>query len=566
MRSKLAKFILKVLSFGVTSDLNLFSSNRIKILNVTSLVFGLISFFYGLLFISQNLEGLGFFAIFCGLTFWSFLLFNKIGAAEDVKLVFFAVFYMNVYVYSTIIGERASIHYWLITTALISYVIFDIKDKRLPLTLLPGPILLTTLKVTQFSWTFFSKAPISPESQDYISIFMLPFAVMTGLGVLFFQLINYNKIEKNQQNIINKMNFLISSLDDIIFVISSDLKFKEVWCRDDSKLMLPRDQLLGRSCASILSPELWTVMSYALEDAKDKKIAVEVEYTTMSGAEKHWRLRVQPEIDADFNVESYAAKITDISEQYKLRKENDAQQIQILKSAKMSSLGEMAAGIAHEINNPLSIIYGKVDLLLGRLAKGNLDNEILKKDLNKIFNTADRISKIVKGLRLFSRPAENDPFRPENLDQIIGETIELFKEIVKHDSLTISSECNQDVFIDCRGSEISQVLMNLISNSSDAIASFEEKWIKIKVASGVDSVKIYVTDSGKGISPEVVNKMMEPFFSTKETGKGTGLGLSISKGIIEAHMGSLEYDFSSKNTRLIITLPGSRAVPIKNAA
>lgn len=109
--------------------------------------------------------------------------------------------------------------------------------------------------------------------------------------------------------------------------------------------------------------------------------------------------------------------------------------------------------------------------------------------------------------------------------------------------------------IEVRPTQISQVLLNLLSNAIDAVEKSNEKWIELRGFTRDHSVFITVTDSGKGIPPVVASRLMEPFFTTKEVGKGTGLGLSISKRIIEEYRGQLYYDTSSPQTRFVIELP-----------
>ena len=227
----------------------------------------------------------------------------------------------------------------------------------------------------------------------------------------------------------------------------------------------------------------------------------------------------------------------------------------LITSAKMASLGEMASGVAHEINNPLTIIQGKAAHIKRLIQNGEFDLDKINDALTKIENTTTRIAKIISGLQSFSRNSVGDPKTSFKVSQIIEESLELCKEKFENLSINLQVDCSIDSSIDCRPSQISQVLMNLISNSMDAISTLADKWVSVEVTNQGDKVRIVVTDSGQGISKEVADKIMQPFFTTKEVGKGTGLGLSISKGIIEEHHGQFTYDASSKNTRFILELP-----------
>lgn len=233
-------------------------------------------------------------------------------------------------------------------------------------------------------------------------------------------------------------------------------------------------------------------------------------------------------------------------------KELDQSKMQLIESSKMASLGEMASGMAHEINNPLTIIQGKIQVIMMILNEHKISDEAIFNELNKIKSTANRIEKIVKGLRNFSRAANQDPFELTPLRDIISETLDLCSEKMKAEGIRFTLHEIPPVSIRCRPTEISQVLINLLNNSRDAIHEREVKWIDVDFRTMNDKIRIIITDSGESIPEEIAQKMMEPFFTTKEVGKGTGLGLSISKGIVNIHNGDLWLDRESRHTRFII--------------
>ncbi|MGZ3694428.1 MAG: sensor histidine kinase [Bdellovibrionota bacterium] len=228
-------------------------------------------------------------------------------------------------------------------------------------------------------------------------------------------------------------------------------------------------------------------------------------------------------------------------------------------SAKLSALGEMAGGIAHEINNPLAIIQMWALHLREMQKKGAIKPELLTEACEVTERTTYRIAAIIRGLRTFARDARGDPFVQEPLAKTIGETLGICRERFQHRGIRLEvAEPDSKLLIDCRSTEISQVLLNLLNNAVDAVADLPNPWVRIEATEIEDSVEVSVTDSGRGISREIADKLMQPFFTTKEVGRGTGLGLSISKGIIESHHGKLWYDSSSKNTRFVFSLPKSQ--------
>lgn len=225
-----------------------------------------------------------------------------------------------------------------------------------------------------------------------------------------------------------------------------------------------------------------------------------------------------------------------------------------LQSSKMASLGEMAGGVAHEINNPVGIIHGKASQLLRLVQTEKLTQEIAAEQLEKIIAMSNRIAKIVKGLRSFSRNADNDPIVPVELKTLFENVLSLCAERFKAHDITLEISV-PELLLDCRAVQLEQVILNLLNNAHDAVVQLSEKWVHIEFKILGKLLEISVTDSGLGIPPHVVEKLMQPFFTTKEVGKGTGLGLSISKGIVEDHRGRLFYDSSCSNTRFVVELP-----------
>ena len=235
-------------------------------------------------------------------------------------------------------------------------------------------------------------------------------------------------------------------------------------------------------------------------------------------------------------------------------KELELSKMQLIQSSKMASLGEMASGMAHEINNPLTIILGKISVIRVMLDDMEIHQPQLVEEIQKIKTTTERIGKIVKGLKTFSRSSDNDPFEIVALDKIIAETLDLCAERFKVSGIEINIDKIPEIFVICRPGQISQVLLNLFNNTFDAVDSLKEKWIHLSFKVKNQTILIFVTDSGKGIPSIVADKIMDPFYTTKDVKKGTGLGLSIAKGIIESHGGQFWFDKDYPNTRFVIEL------------
>jgi len=234
----------------------------------------------------------------------------------------------------------------------------------------------------------------------------------------------------------------------------------------------------------------------------------------------------------------------------------------LVHSYSLAALGEMAASVAHEINNPLMIIQGNCELLALQSEKSKTNTKEMDETFQTINQTVRRISEIITGLRQFANVEDNGEFKTSAVRDIISSPLNLIKEQFSDLGIDIrTDEIPESLKIECNLSRISQVILNLIHNSRDAVGLLSEKWINIDVFDEGSTVLIAVTDSGKGIPKEHQYRMLEPFYTTKEVNEGSGLGLSISKGIIENHNGTLELDTISKNTRFVIRLPKHQPNP-----
>lgn len=240
-------------------------------------------------------------------------------------------------------------------------------------------------------------------------------------------------------------------------------------------------------------------------------------------------------------------------------------QAQLVHSEKMASLGQLAAGIAHELNNPAGFIYGNMDMLRDYLSeiekildaydrvmlpadaallvnslKTKVNYEKLKGDLNSIVSDclegAERIRDVVQNLRLFSRLDEAE-IKQVNVHEGIDSTIRLLSRYYSGGMIKILREYGELPSISCYAGQLNQVWMNLLVNAAQAVG--EEGEVTIATRLDGDWVVVMISDTGAGIPEDQLHKLFEPFFTTKPVGEGTGLGLSISYGIIERHGGTI---------------------------
>jgi signal transduction histidine kinase len=270
--------------------------------------------------------------------------------------------------------------------------------------------------------------------------------------------------------------------------------------------------------------------------------------------DKFIRVTTIPELDENKNIYRFMEIIEDITD----RKRAEAEAV---RASHLAALGELAAGVAHEINNPINGIINYSQMLLNKNSEGSMEYDITR----RIIKEGDRIANIVRNLLSFARDNIGDRM-PANMVEIISETLGLTEIQLRKDGIILVLNIPRTlpvVFV--QPQQIEQVFLNIISNARYALNSkyegtHENKMLEILAQEFTDGPQPYIRvifhDSGTGISPGILNKIMNPFFSTKPGGIGTGLGLSISHGIISDHGGRLAVDsVEGKFTKVTVELP-----------
>jgi len=239
-----------------------------------------------------------------------------------------------------------------------------------------------------------------------------------------------------------------------------------------------------------------------------------------------------------------------------LKKQSNQQQI-IVHQASLSSLGELAAGIAHEINQPLQ----NIAFITENLYLENKGNSELENDTKDILDDVDRIRKIIDHIRVFSRDQKDETQKEFNINESIQNAFSLSRHLYEKNRIQIDFDLNENIK-NAWGNpfKYEQVVLNLLTNAKDAFEEKQnldfEKKIKIRSFMNNSNVILEVQDNGIGIENENIEKIFHPFYTSKEIGKGTGLGLSISYGIIKEMNGSIEVTSEPEvGTKFAVSIP-----------
>ena len=219
---------------------------------------------------------------------------------------------------------------------------------------------------------------------------------------------------------------------------------------------------------------------------------------------------------------------------------------------RVSLVGQLASGVAHEINNPLTMISGLLHNMQKNLDLG-FDKDFLLDKISKAAMNTERLAMIVKGLKFLARSDLNSPFEKVYLQELVDTSLEACATKFNSQNVEFTVENPiPEVILECRPHQLSHVLYSLLANAYEAVESVDKKWIKLVFETTDDHFIISVIDSGAGLDEENKNKIMKPFFTTKNKVKNVGLGLSTSKVIVQDHGANLIFDDASADTKFSV--------------
>lgn len=370
-------------------------------------------------------------------------------------------------------------------------------------------------------------------------------------------------IQKKQQlqSTLDRLNLALSTMEMGIWELN-DVQKDLIW--DDRMYTLyglkredfPDSKKLYEAAYASIDTENMDLNVEDLEQAKRNGMEIHARYRVNSKNGPGRYLRVFGRPLQNKTERTYFGVVWDETETMRrelLQKQTEAK---MMASAKMFALGEMSGGVAHEINNPLTVIQARAFQLQQMAENTPIDPAKVIVAAESISKTADKIARIVRSLRSFAREGDSDVFEIVSTQNMIEELIEFTQSRSANAGIAVKMKpAAAPLEFEGRRMQIGQALLSLLNNSLEAVKDLPQKWIEFEVVDKGDQFEITVTDSGTGIPAEVAEKMFQPFFTTREVGHGMGLGLSTAMGAVKAHNGEILYDAQSPNTRFVIRLP-----------
>lgn len=465
------------------------------------------------------------------------------------------------------IAREVGTDYYYLASMVLPYLIFEASQKKLIYLCLALPPLFWVADL----WTSFAYLPDYwvVKSLDYVQ----EMKTINGLGascIIAIFLANYSTFVEQFSKTLETLKDTTEQLGEAQSVARfgiwtfNPVSGESVWSKQMYEILGYNPQYGSPSYsqqAAAIYAEDQPVWRKRLQECIEKGTPYRCRYRVEVLGELRW---IESHGRAKFDSRSGTTLINgtcqDISELIHAEESARLERAKAIHNSKMAALGEMAAGVAHEINNPMAIISG-----MARLLPTHFSNPAeMTKKIDSIERAANRVTRIVSGLKKFSRSSENTEFRRVCLADIIQEAIVLTSTKCARHDVSVLFEKSLFSQIQCDEIEIEQVLVILINNAVDAVKEYEERWIQIQLAESLSKITLRISDSGKGIPKVTVEKLFNPFFTTKPVGQGTGLGLSIARGILEVHGATIEYVQGTPNTCFEIRFP--LAEELKSAA
>jgi two-component system NtrC family sensor kinase len=395
----------------------------------------------------------------------------------------------------------------------------------------------------------FSLLQLQPlgEPADSVRLLITVLATVAGLGVLTLRLsVQSGELQRADARM-RMMAAATEQTADLIMITRADGRFEHANDACVQALGYSREELNGMTLIALLERGFERMVEHIGSEVRQKGIwRGTLVHRRKDGSTFPASSTVVPLRNSDGRITHFVGVQRDITDELRLRD-------QLVHSERLSAVGELIAGVAHEINNPLQTIIGCVELMIEERPPG------VQRDLELVRQEATRAGQIVRNLLAFVRRGSPDR-SPADLNQIAHAVAQLRENHLADRNIVLRLDLHPSVLpILVNREEIQQIVLNLVLNAEHAMDE-RAGTITMRTNAGENAHTLQVMDDGPGVTPELRGRVFEPFFTTKDVGQGTGLGLSIALGIATAHGGSLELLPSDRGACFQLRLP-ARSVP-----
>lgn len=379
---------------------------------------------------------------------------------------------------------------------------------------------------------------------------MLAFKVCLITFFVFLYLYFY-KYKRTESFKSDQFQATLDAIPGFVSWIDTDLNYLGVNSKLANFFGVSEKEFIGKKLGSIADGKNDFLIIKAKELFASKNSMIQCEICFNKEESTYWSLLTLQKYNNDKNAILISIDITKLKEVQESIKIEEAK---IMHNERLVALGEMATTIAHEINNPLTLISGTTSLLEKKIERNLIETDFLLNVVSKNTHALKKIKEIIKGIQNLARDGSNDSKKPASLFGILDDVL-IFesKKCQDHNVELIVNKPVEDIIFNGVPVQVGQILIVLINNAIDAIEEQSQKWVRIDVKNNEKDFQLIITDAGNGISEKIRDKIFNSFYTTKKAGKGTGIGLHIAKKIMDFHNGSIIVNPESDNTQFILT-------------
>lgn len=357
----------------------------------------------------------------------------------------------------------------------------------------------------------------------------------------------YRKLQESETH----YRLLAEHVTDVIWTMDLELRFTYVSPSVRRMRGYTAAEARAQTLEEALTPDSCAKIRQALLEGKEwpEKLVLELEYLCKDGSTVWTETALTFVRHGGKGPKGILGSSRDISERKKAERELEQQRLLVMRSDRLRALGERAAGIAHELNQPLVGVRGLAEhLLLGQQRNWNLGQQRMREKIVRIIEQADRMSHIIEHVRMFACEVGRRQLRPVDLNEVVCAGTGLLETQLRSRKLRLVYDLEEKLpAVLANPFALEEVVLNLLTNARDAVEERlqqegrADRCVRVRTrADGEEGVSLEVADRGCGIAPEALERIFEPFFTTKELEKGTGLGLPISRSIVEELGGTIE--------------------------